>query len=222
MGRARGFNVFVAQPIPNAHTAGASSRSSGCLGRGAVVSREHRTRRSPGASQRAEQPLPQLVNRATRTSSRCAGRHHGGWWSASTRWLLHSSAIQQPPRLVGGDDPERLVRTTAAAGSPSTCPSLWFNPLLAWPDIAGIGVLAGIGFTVSLLFAELSYADVAYLSQAKGAVLLSSASASLLAALILGRRSTHHRRMRERHGRGECVTLHRAQHARGTLLVPCG
>lgn len=60
------------------------------------------------------------------------------------------------------------------------------NPLLAWPDIAGLGVLAGIGFTVSLLFAELS--NDAHLTQAKGAILLSSAAASLLAALILGRR----------------------------------
>jgi hypothetical protein len=46
------------------------------------------------------------------------------------------------------------------------------NPLLAWPDIAGIGVLAGTGFTVCLLFADLSYDNTAHLTQAKSAALL--------------------------------------------------
>ncbi|MFI9460539.1 Na+/H+ antiporter NhaA [Streptomyces xiamenensis] len=71
------------------------------------------------------------------------------------------------------------------------------NPRLGWADIAGIGVLGAIGFTVSLLIAELSYTDAAHLTDAKGAVLLASAIAALVAAVVLGRRSRHHRLARE-------------------------
>ena len=71
------------------------------------------------------------------------------------------------------------------------------SPQLAWADIAGIGVLAGIGFTVSLLFAELSYTREDHLTDAKGAILLASATAALLAAVVLGCRSRHYRRRRQ-------------------------
>ncbi|MFD8508753.1 Na+/H+ antiporter NhaA [Streptomyces sp. NPDC059687] len=71
------------------------------------------------------------------------------------------------------------------------------NPLLAWPDIAGIGVLTGTGFTVCLIFADLFYDNTPHLTQAKSAALLPSASASLVAALILSRRNTLHRRLRQ-------------------------
>ena len=67
--------------------------------------------------------------------------------------------------------------------------SAHLNPQLTWTDIAGISILGGIGFTVSLLIAELSYADTTHLTNAKGAILLASAAASLLAALVLGRRN---------------------------------
>ncbi|MER6130024.1 Na+/H+ antiporter NhaA [Streptomyces sp. NPDC001795] len=69
---------------------------------------------------------------------------------------------------------------------------------LAWVDIAGIGVLAGIGFTASLLFAELSYDSPDYLTEAKGAVLLASAASSVMAALVLGCRSRHYHRGTQR------------------------
>ncbi|MGW5061767.1 Na+/H+ antiporter NhaA [Streptomyces sp. NPDC004096] len=114
-----------------------------------------------------------------------------GFWQSTITWgVLGGMLVGKFLGVFGGS--WLTARFTSAR----------LNPLLAWPDIAGIGVLAGIGFTVCLLFAELSYDNVAYLSQAKGAVLLSSASAALLAALILGRRSTHRRCMRERHGAG--------------------
>jgi NhaA family Na+:H+ antiporter len=70
----------------------------------------------------------------------------------------------------------------------------------AWADIAGIGVLGGIGFTVSLLIAELSDTSETHLTDAKGAILLASTAASLL-AVILGCRSRHHR-LAERQGHG--------------------
>ncbi|BDD69384.1 Na+/H+ antiporter NhaA [Streptomyces anthocyanicus] len=73
--------------------------------------------------------------------------------------------------------------------------SAHLNPLLGWAVIAGIAVLGGIGFTVSLPIAELSSTSQAHLTDAKGAILLASTTDALLAALLLGRRSRHHQRL---------------------------
>jgi NhaA family Na+:H+ antiporter len=69
-----------------------------------------------------------------------------------------------------------------------------------WPDIAGVGVLAGIGFTVSLLVAELSFPsnDPAH-DHAKLGVLLASVVASLLAAVVLGLRNRRYKLYDESH-----------------------
>ncbi|MBA2739351.1 MAG: Na+/H+ antiporter NhaA [Nocardioidaceae bacterium] len=67
------------------------------------------------------------------------------------------------------------------------------SPQLAWSDVAGIGLLAGIGFTVSLLLAELSFADEPQLVEtAKTAVLAASVLAALLATVVLRRRQAVH------------------------------
>jgi Na+:H+ antiporter, NhaA family len=69
------------------------------------------------------------------------------------------------------------------------------NPELGWWDIIGMAQLAGIGFTVSLLIAELSYRDNArMLEDAKGGVLIGSAIATILGAIILAARAAKHRR----------------------------
>ena len=60
-----------------------------------------------------------------------------------------------------------------------------------WPDIAAIAMLGGVGFTVSLLIAELSLSGDAA-ERAKAAVLLASAAASLIASVMLVRRSQVH------------------------------
>ena len=62
------------------------------------------------------------------------------------------------------------------------------NPALSWRDIAGLAVLAGVGFTVALLVAELSYPG-AEGEAAKTAVLFGSVVAALLASVLLRRRS---------------------------------
>jgi NhaA family Na+:H+ antiporter len=60
------------------------------------------------------------------------------------------------------------------------------NPVLRWSDILAIGLLAGIGFTVSLLIAELSYADSQTLiADAKVGILAASLLASLCAVIAL-------------------------------------
>ena len=63
---------------------------------------------------------------------------------------------------------------------------------LGWSDVAGVAVLAGTGFTVSLLLAELAYADEERVARVTLAVLLASIVASVLgAAAIRARRGAH-------------------------------
>ncbi len=59
------------------------------------------------------------------------------------------------------------------------------NENLKWSDISAIGLLAGIGFTVSLLIVKLSYEDSQLLESAKVGVLAASVFASLLAVILL-------------------------------------
>ncbi|MCO1582200.1 Na+/H+ antiporter NhaA [Crossiella sp. SN42] len=63
---------------------------------------------------------------------------------------------------------------------------------LTWRDMAAVAMLGGVGFTVSLLIAELALPP-AEAEVAKAAVLVASAAAALLAALMLVRRSKAHR-----------------------------
>lgn len=71
-----------------------------------------------------------------------------------------------------------------------------------WPsgagprDIVAVAMLGGVGFTVSLLIADLALEGPAA-EQAKAAVLLASLTASLLAAVLLVRRSRVHQRADE-------------------------
>ena len=59
------------------------------------------------------------------------------------------------------------------------------NENLKWSDVSAIGLLAGIGFTVSLLLVELSYEGSQALADAKVGVLTASLIASFFAILLL-------------------------------------
>lgn len=64
-----------------------------------------------------------------------------------------------------------------------------------WVDLVGVGLLAGIGFTVSLLIGELSFAaGTQHYDDAKIAVLAASVIASVLATIVLGARNRAYRR----------------------------
>ena len=65
------------------------------------------------------------------------------------------------------------------------------SPDLSWRDVAGVAVLAGIGFTVSLLVADLSF-DGSERDAAKAAVLAGSVVAAIAGALLLGHRDRFH------------------------------
>jgi NhaA family Na+:H+ antiporter len=79
--------------------------------------------------------------------------------------------------------------------------AVWFKAAV-WPsgtgprDIVAIAMLGGVGFTVSLLISDLAL-DGPAAEQAKAAVLLASLTASLLAAVLLVRRSRVHQRDNE-------------------------
>lgn len=66
------------------------------------------------------------------------------------------------------------------------------NEELSWRDLAGVAILAGVGFTVALLVADLSYGSEQS-EGAKTAVLAGSVTAALLAAAVLRRRNRLHR-----------------------------
>lgn len=67
---------------------------------------------------------------------------------------------------------------------------------LKWVDFVGMSCLAGVGFTMSLLISELSFAsDSLNLDHAKFAVLAASTAAALVAALILVPRSYYYAKL---------------------------
>ncbi|MHA7264513.1 Na+/H+ antiporter NhaA [Arthrobacter sp. TMN-37] len=70
------------------------------------------------------------------------------------------------------------------------------DPDLSWVDIAGAALLAGVGFTVSLLIAELGFGQgTAEDDTAKVAVLAGSLVAALAAAVVLRFRNRHYRQI---------------------------
>lgn len=67
-----------------------------------------------------------------------------------------------------------------------------------WIDLTGIGILAGIGFTVSLLVNDLSFDPGSeHNDHAKVAILAASVTAALLAAVLLRIRNRHYRLVEE-------------------------
>jgi Na+:H+ antiporter, NhaA family len=67
---------------------------------------------------------------------------------------------------------------------------------LGWPDVLGLSLLAGVGFTVSLLIGELAFGTgSAADDHVKIGVLLGSLVSALLATVVLRVRNAHHRRI---------------------------
>ena len=67
---------------------------------------------------------------------------------------------------------------------------------LNWADVAGVALLGGIGFTVSLLISELAFgAGSERDSHAKAAILAGSLTAALLASIVLRLRNRAYRRI---------------------------
>ncbi len=65
---------------------------------------------------------------------------------------------------------------------------------IAWSDLLGVSLLAGIGFTVSLLIGELAFGSVGFEgANVKVAVLAGSLISALLATVVLSRRNRAYR-----------------------------
>ncbi len=65
---------------------------------------------------------------------------------------------------------------------------------LKWVDLIGVALLAGIGFTVSLLIADLSFGDGGPINDhAKVGILTASLTAAFLASIVLRTRNRHYR-----------------------------
>ena len=71
-------------------------------------------------------------------------------------------------------------------------PGARLAPGVGWRDLVGVALLGGVGFTVSLLVSDLSFAGERA-ETAKTAVLAASVAAAVLGAVLLGRRNKHHR-----------------------------
>lgn len=81
-----------------------------------------------------------------------------------------------------------ITRTTKAT----------LDPGLSWWDLFGVGILAGVGFTVSLLVNDLSFgAGSIHDDHAKVAILTASLTAALLSSVVLRSRNRHYRRIEE-------------------------
>ncbi|WP_395306951.1 Na+/H+ antiporter NhaA [Mycobacterium sp. AMU20-3851] len=68
---------------------------------------------------------------------------------------------------------------------------------LRWIDVLGVSMLAGIGFTVSLLIGDLAYADASREEFVKVGVLTGSVLAATLASVLLATRNVAYRRIHE-------------------------
>ncbi|AWZ04461.1 MULTISPECIES: Na+/H+ antiporter NhaA [unclassified Streptomyces] len=71
------------------------------------------------------------------------------------------------------------------------------NPDLAWADVLGLSVLAGVGFTVALLIGELAFPGQEIGEHVKAAVLIAALTSAVLAAVLLRRRNTLYKRLYE-------------------------
>lgn len=68
---------------------------------------------------------------------------------------------------------------------------------LTWADVTAVSILAGIGFTVSLLIASLAFeTDDTLIELSKTAILVASLLAAVLASIALSRRNKHYKRLR--------------------------
>ncbi|MFF3110855.1 Na+/H+ antiporter NhaA [Kitasatospora sp. NPDC057904] len=76
------------------------------------------------------------------------------------------------------------------------------NPQLKWADMFAVAVLAGIGFTVSLLISELAFpGDLALADRSKTAVLVGSLLCAVVATVLLKLRNRHYRALCEEEDR---------------------
>ncbi|TFD93494.1 Na+/H+ antiporter NhaA [Cryobacterium lactosi] len=117
-----------------------------------------------------------------------------GGWAGLVGALTDPVAIGIIVGLVLGK-PVGIVGTTWLM---TKLTPLKLDPALRWIDLIGVAILAGIGFTVSLLIADLSFAAGGLTNDhAKVGILVASLTAALLASVILRARNRVYRRIEQ-------------------------
>lgn len=91
----------------------------------------------------------------------------------------------------------KTIGITGAAWLVTRLPGVSLPRGVQWIDVVGLALLAGMGFTVSLLISELSFGQGDPLDDvAKVGILLGSLLAAVGAAILLGARNRRYRRLR--------------------------
>jgi NhaA family Na+:H+ antiporter len=117
-----------------------------------------------------------------------------GGFGALVSGLSHPVAVGIIAGLVLG----KPIGITAATWLVARFTHARIDAGLAWIDVFGLSVLAGIGFTVSLLIGELAFGPgTEQDDQVKVAVLIGTVVAAALAAVILRLRNRVYRRIYE-------------------------
>lgn len=113
-----------------------------------------------------------------------------GGWDGFTRALADPVAIGIIVGLVVG----KTIGITGTTWLITRFRGVNLDPDVAWIDVVGLAVTGGIGFTVSMLVAELSFAHGdAHTEDAKIAIMVGSALAALCGAVILSLRNKHYK-----------------------------
>lgn len=88
----------------------------------------------------------------------------------------------------------KTVGITGATYLVTRLPGVRLDPTLRWPDLLGVSMLAGIGFTVSLLVGDLAFGQGSALDDdAKVGVLIGSTIAALAGLTLLAARARGYR-----------------------------
>ncbi len=145
-----------------------------------------------------------------------------GGWSGVGDAIAHPLTFAIAVALILGK-PLGIISTTWLV---TICTRTKLDPALRWIDLLGIGMLAGIGFTVSLLVADLSFVPGSIEHEiSKVAILAASVTSALLASALLGLRNSQYGRARalaqwpgsgSGHGSGH-ESGHRSAHGQGTV-----
>ncbi len=117
-----------------------------------------------------------------------------GWLSGLGDSLGDSIAIGIVVGLVAG----KAIGISAATWLVSRFTRAQLDENLGWPDVVGLSLLGGIGFTVSLLITELAYGtESPSYDSAKVGILAGTLAAALLATVVLRLRNRRYRVMYE-------------------------
>lgn len=115
----------------------------------------------------------------------------GAFDSPVTWGIVLGLVLGKPIGIVGSS--MLLAATTRAQ----------LDPSIRWIDVVGVAMLAGIGFTVSLLIGDLAFVDEGLEEYVKIGVLAGSLVAAALAAVVLRARNRHYREVEEQESRDD-------------------